>query len=458
MDTYTGKQILVLGAGVSGRGVASVLADCGAKVVLSDSNLIDEDVPAVVLLAKKGVRIISGRQDESLLDGVDRVIVSPGIPLTIPILEIARNKHISIVSEVEVAYDLAKAPILGVTGTNGKTTTTMLLGEVLRHSGKNVFVGGNIGEALSLETVHATAKDYIVAELSSYQLEGIDTFKTLGSIILNVTPDHLQRHKTMEAYQKAKENIFKNQDANGYTVLNEDDSIVQSMSSRVHGKLLYISQQHPVTNGAYFADNVLYAVADGVAVEVIRTDAIQLRGAHNVENVLAVIALTYALDVTPTCMAEAIAAFGAVEHRIEPVRTVDGATYYNDSKATNTDSVMKALASFKEPIVLIAGGFDKMEDLTNFMKDVKSRVKTVIFMGAAAERFAEAARLAGITQLVMASDMKDAVAKGRTAASPGDVVLLSPACSSFDYYSCFEERGEDFKRIVMSLDEGEGTH
>lgn len=454
MYNYLGKCILVLGAGVSGRGVASVLADAGAEVVLSDNKVIDEGLPFIRSLIKKGVRIISGKQDESLLAGVDRVIVSPGIPLTLPILQSAKQNNISVVAEVEVAYDLAKAPILGVTGTNGKTTTTMLLGEVLRHSGRTVFVGGNIGEALSLETMNATKDDYIVAELSSYQLEGITSFKTLGSIILNVTPDHLQRHKTMAAYQAAKENIFKNQGPEDWTVLNVDDPIVAAMEARVPGKVLHISQQHSVMDGAYYADGVLYGVTAGQREMIISEDKIQLVGHHNIENILAVIALTYALGINTVSMGESIAAFEAVEHRIEPVRTLEEVKYYNDSKATNTDSVLKALESFTEPLILIAGGFDKMENLTNFMKHVKLRVKTCIFLGAAAERFSEAARQAGVSDIRMATDMKDAVEKGRLAATAGDVVLLSPACSSFDSYSCFEERGEDFKRIVWGLSKG----
>lgn len=450
---YKGKRILVLGAGRSGIGAAHVLGLLGAQVVLNDYKDVTLTAAETTLLAQGHVTIITGRQDEDLLVNVDRIVVSPGIALTIPILVAAKQRGIDIVGEVEVAYDISKAPILGVTGTNGKTTTTTLLGEVMAQTGKPIKVGGNIGASLSEAAYEISADGYLIAELSSYQLETVKTFKPVGALVLNITPDHLQRHKTMEAYQAAKEQIFMHQMASDCTVLNVDDPLVASMQTRVPGKVLCISQNHSVTDGAYFENGQCYAVRQGVAELIIGTDEIQLPGRHNIENILAVIALAYELGVSAMQLHTVIAQFTGVEHRLEPVAHIAGASYFNDSKATNTDSAIKAIEAFKEPIILLAGGHDKMTDLSEFMQLVKARVRDLILMGEAAQRFAEAAKAAGVTNVYQVRSMAEAVAKGYELAKPGDVVLLSPACSSFDWYHCFEERGDDFKNEVYALKE-----
>lgn len=448
---YKGKRILVLGAGRSGIGAAHVLGLLGAKVVLNDYKEVNLTAAEQQLLAEGKVTVITGRQDIDLLTDVDRIVVSPGIALTIPILVEAKQRGLDIVGEVEVAYDISKAPILGVTGTNGKTTTTTLLAEVMAQTGKPIKVGGNIGSSLSEAAYEIASDGYLVAELSSYQLETVKTFKPLGAIVLNITPDHLQRHKTMAAYQAAKENIFAHQQASDRTVLNVDDEAVASMEARVPGKVLCISQNHSVTDGAYFANGQCYAVRGGVAKFVINTADIHLPGRHNIENILAVIALAYDLGITAEQIHTVIAQFKGVEHRLEPVAQIAGATYFNDSKATNTDSAIKAIEAFTEPIILLAGGHDKLTDLTEFMALVKARVRHLILMGEASQRFAEAAKAAGVTNIYQVRSMAEAVAKGHELAKSGDVVLLSPACSSFDWYHCFEERGDDFKNEVQAL-------
>ncbi|MBS4913750.1 MAG: UDP-N-acetylmuramoyl-L-alanine--D-glutamate ligase [Veillonella sp.] len=449
---YKGKQILVLGAGRSGVGVAHVLGTAGAQVVLNDYKEIQFTEAEQSLLQASGhVTVITGRQENDLLDGVDRIVVSPGIALTIPILEEAKRRGLEIVGEVEVAYDLSKAPILGITGTNGKTTTTTLLGQVMAATGKPVRVGGNIGQSLSEEAARISADGYLVAELSSYQLESVKDFRPIGAIMLNITPDHLQRHKTMEAYQQAKENIFKNQQPGDVTVLNIDDKAVAGMADRVPGQVLCISQQEAVTDGAYFSQNTCYAVADGRAEAIIGTDEIHIPGHHNIENILAVIALAYKLGVSRQILHDVIADFHGVEHRIERVATIQGVTFYNDSKATNTDSAIKALEAFEKPVILLAGGYDKMTDLTEFMQLVAKRTKHLVLMGAAAERFGKEAKAAGVPHITFVDSMEHAVRTGYELAESGDIVLLSPACSSFDWYHCFEERGDDFKHKVQSL-------
>ncbi|MDY3974071.1 UDP-N-acetylmuramoyl-L-alanine--D-glutamate ligase [uncultured Veillonella sp.] len=448
---FKGKQILVLGAGRSGIGVAHVLATVGAQVVLNDYKEVQLATSEQALLTRSGVTVITGHQENELLDSVDYVVVSPGIALTIPILEEAKKRQIPIVGEVEVAFKLSKAPILGVTGTNGKTTTTTLLAKAMAKTGKSIKVGGNIGQSLSEEALTIDSNGYLVAELSSYQLESVIEFRPVGAIMLNITPDHLQRHKTMEAYQAAKENIFKHQGPSDVIVLNMDDPVVARMADYVPSKVLCISQTQRVTDGAYFANNTCYAVKNGESEVVITADRIHIPGQHNIENILAVIALAYHFGVSAHDLGEVIEQFQGVEHRIERVFTIDGVTFYNDSKATNTDSAIKALEAFKKPVILLAGGYDKMTDLTDFMAEVKVNAKVLILMGAAAQRFGEAAKAAGVESIYFVDSMKEAVAKSFELATTDDIVLLSPACSSYDWYHCFEERGDDFKQEVQAL-------
>ena len=450
---YGEKNILVLGAGSSGIGAAWVLAQLHANVVLNDYKPVEFESSTRKKLDDAGVTIITGRQDNSLLNGVDRIVISPGIALSIPIVQEAFNRHIEVVSEVELAYDVCKSPILGVTGTNGKTTTTTLLTQVMESTGLPIKVGGNIGDSLSEAAFNMPEGGYLIAELSSYQLETIKSFCPLGAIVLNVTPDHLARHKTMENYAAAKARIFMNQNAENFVVLNDDDPIVAAMKKDVHSKILSISQHHKVECGAYFEGNTCYAVLDGNVISVIDTEQIHIKGAHNIENILSVIALTYALGVDVERIKRTIENFHGVEHRLERVTTIHDVTFYNDSKATNTDSVVKALDAFDKPVILLDGGHDKMTPLEDFMNVVKKNTKEVIFMGEAAERFESVATKVGVTNIHRAQSMKEAVELGYKLAEPSDIVLLSPACSSFDWYSCFEERGDDFKKCVKELEE-----
>ena len=451
---YGDKHILVLGAGASGIGASWVLAQVGAHVVLNDYKPVTLPTADEERLVAAGVEIITGRQDESLLDGVDRIVISPGISLDIPLVKAAQARGIDVVSEVEVAYELSKSPIVAVTGTNGKTTTTTLLTKVLEGTGKPVRVGGNIGDSLSEVAYSMPADGYLVAELSSYQLETIKHFRPIGAIMLNITPDHLDRHKTMENYIAAKERIFENQLSTDFMVLNIDDPIVADMKHRVPSHILEISQYQGVSNGAYYENGQCYVTKNGISTLVIGSADIHIPGSHNIENILTVIALAYALGVPVETIHRIISEFHGVEHRLERVKTIDGITFYNDSKATNVDSVVKALESFNQSVILLAGGHDKMTPLEDFMQLVKDHTKAVIFMGEAADRFENAAKEAGVEPIYRALSMKDAVEQGYKLADRGDIVLLSPACSSFDWYSCFEERGDDFKNCVHMLQEG----
>ena len=390
---YGDKHILVLGAGASGIGASWVLAQVGAHVVLNDYKPVTLPADEEKRLVSAGVDIITGRQDESLLDGVDRIVISPGISLDIPIVKAAQ------------AYSMP-------------------------------------------------ADGFLVAELSSYQLETIKHFRPIGAIMLNITPDHLARHKTMENYIAAKERIFENQLSTDFMVLNIDDPIVADMKHRAPSHILEISQHQVVSNGAYYDKGQCYVTKNGIATPVIGSADIHILGSHNIENILTVIALAYALGVPVETIHRIISEFHGVEHRLERVKTLDGITFYNDSKATNVDSVVKALESFDQSVILLAGGHDKMTPLEDFMQLVKDHTKAVIFMGEAADRFEAAAKEAGVQPIYRASSMKDAVEQGYKLAVQGDIVLLSPACSSFDWYSCFEERGDDFKNCVHMLQEG----
>lgn len=450
---YSGKHILVLGAGSSGIGASWVLRQLQAQVVLNDYKEVQFETVIKHRLEEAGVTIITGRQDNDLLDGVDRIVISPGIALSIPIVQEALRRNIEVVSEVELAYDICKSPILGITGTNGKTTTTTLLTAVMTATGLPVKVGGNIGDSLSEMAYYMPEGGYLVAELSSYQLETIKNFRPLGAIVLNITPDHLARHKTMENYIAAKERIFMNQHDTDFVVLNADDSIVEEMAERAGAQVLMISQHETVTNGAHYRNGVCYGVKDGVEEAIIDNTSIHIRGAHNIENILAVIALSYALGVSKDIIKTVISDFNGVEHRLEKVATIHDVTFYNDSKATNTDSVIKALDAFDKKVILLAGGHDKMTPLEDFMSVVKDRTEHVVFMGEAAERFESVARTMGVNHIRRAHSMEEAVNIGYELAEPGDIVLLSPACSSFDWYSCFEERGDDFKHWVHVLEE-----
>lgn len=448
---YRDKHILVLGAGTSGIGAAHIAAILGAHVVLNDYASIKLEADIETQLLNAGVTIITGSQDNNLLCDIEQIIVSPGISLSIPILVEARRRHIPIIGEVDLAYHISKAPILGVTGTNGKTTTTTLLADVMKAVNTHVYVGGNIGKSLSEAAYRVPTDGYLIAELSSYQLESVKEFRAHGAIVLNVTPDHLARHKTLEAYAKAKANIFKNQDNHDYLVLNADDMIVKAMEDNADGTILYISQKQKVYNGAYYANGVCYAVSNGIEEAIIDVSHILIPGAHNIENILSVIALTYALGVTKDILYNVISQFSGVEHRLEKVAVIREVTYYNDSKATNVDSVIKALQSFTAPVILLAGGHDKMTPLHDLMDLIKCKTKALLLMGEAADRFEKSAREAGVLSIYRVNSMREAVELGQKLAVPNDVVLLSPACSSFDWYSCFEERGDDFKREVMRL-------
>ncbi len=449
---FNNKKIVVLGAGISGVSVAQVLQQQGAQVILSDAK------PAQLcknqdfsLLQQCGVELVLGRQDEGLLTNVDYLVVSPGIAIDIPLITAAKDRGITVISEIEVAYRLCPAPILAITGTNGKTTTTTLLGEMIKRMNSEVVVGGNIGLALSREVAEIGEKGIVIAEISSFQLEGIIDFKPHIAAILNITPDHLDRHHTIENYIEMKERVFANQTKTDYIVLNYDDSTVRAMENKVASQVFFFSSERELPAGIYIKEGIITITWDDKSIPVCPVKDITLPGRHNVENVLAACSIAYLAGVKVEDMVQTIQEFTGVEHRIEKVAVINDVAYYNDSKATNPESSIKALQAFEEPLILIAGGRDKNTDLTDFMKLITEKVQHLILIGEATQRFRAAAIEKNVKNIYDARDLVHAVSLAHELAQKQDVVLLSPACASYDMFKSYEERGKIFKALVAKI-------
>ncbi len=444
------KRYLILGTGISGIGAAHVLLARGDAVVISDVRALS-DAAEAKKLAAAGAQFIIGPQTEALLDGIDVVIPAPVIPADHPMLTAARARNIRICPEIELAYEVASMPIYAVTGTNGKTTTTTLLRDMLAVGGIVTEAAGNIGRSLSETCFHLPKKSVIAAEISSFQLEMAETFRPAAAVILNITPDHLERHHTMDAYVAAKAKIFENMTPDSFLLLNRDDSYCRELAASAPCRVAWLSLQEETGDGAFLSDSRLVVRIDGQEINICDEHFLPMPGRHNVQNVLAAAFLATLAGVSVDSIRKAVAAYRPLAHRIELVRKVGGVSYYDDSKATNTDSAEKALASFSQPVTLICGGYDKGTPLEEFMDFVRRHAKNLILMGAAAKRFSEAAERVGITDAMMAEDMADAVRKAASLAKDGEVVLLSPACSSFDSYKSYGERGEDFRKQVAAL-------
>ena len=454
---FEAKHMLVVGAGVSGTAAALIGRKFGAEVTLSDAKAEKDLKEDFAPLRAAGVRLVFGPQEETLLEDIDLVVCAPAVPVRIPLIQAAQRRGIRVISEVELAGDLAQSPFYAVTGTNGKTTTVTLLGLLLKtkYGEEKTGVGGNIGVALSEEALRVGAGGAIAAEISSYQMEATQHFHPHAAAVLNVTPDHILRHGSMDVYQAMKERLFREETAGDLVVLNYDDPRTRGMAERVPAgvRVCYFSRQEELKEGACVAGGRLVLRTGGKEVSFVTTDELGIKGPHNVANALAAIALAYFAGCAPEAMRAVLRSFHGVEHRIEYFASVDGVPYYNDSKATNTDSAVKALQTF-EHIVLLAGGDDKMTDLTDFMALVKERVDALILIGDAAMRFRDAACSAGFPeeQIYAAGySMARAVELAHACAHEGEVVLLSPACASFDMYDGMAQRGRDFKRLVCAL-------
>ncbi|HOV79786.1 MAG TPA: UDP-N-acetylmuramoyl-L-alanine--D-glutamate ligase [Bacillota bacterium] len=448
---FRGKRALVVGAGKSGLAVSRFLAGKGADVVLADSG--DPVFPGEELekLKTMGIEIVRGGYPEVERGSFDLVVMSPGVPLTAVPARQARKCGIPVTGELELAFNFTHAPVIAVTGTNGKTTTTALIGEIFKDAGWNTLVGGNIGLPLIDEVEKYGPGDAVVAEVSSFQLETADSFKPRVGIILNITPDHLDRHVTMENYIGAKARIFINQDAGDFTVLNYDNDLTASLAGKTPGRTVFFSRLAKLREGVYVRDGRITVNLDGVETCVCRTDELGIPGAHNLENALAAVAAAKAMGIENGSLAKTLRRFAGVPHRLEFVAEINGVKYVNDSKGTNPDASIKALEAYREPIVLIAGGKNKGSDFGEFADKVKEKARVLVVLGQSAQLIAEAAKARGFENIRYAGGFEEAVYLAHRAARPGEIVLLSPACASWDMFKSFEERGELFKKLVSGL-------
>jgi UDP-N-acetylmuramoylalanine--D-glutamate ligase len=447
------KRVLVVGLGKSGVASALFLKAHGARVTVSDTKSGDELHNEIPVLLDHGITVETGGHGERTFRGQDLIVVSPGVPVDAPPLAQARALGETVIGEIELAAQFLPGPIVAITGSNGKTTTTTLTGEIMTAAGFPALVGGNIGTpAISLAD-HAKADTVIVLEVSSFQLETIQTFRPRVAVVLNVTPDHLDRHRTLEAYVDAKARIFENQQAGDFAVLNADDPTCVAMASRTKAQVFWFSRQKEVKQGAWVRDGNILFRAGSSQHEVMQVSEIPLKGAHNLENVLAAVCAGALMGCAPDKIRQAVRDFKAVEHRLEFVATIRGVDYYNDSKATNVDATIKALESFPANIHLILGGKDKGSDYTLLNDLLCQRVKRVYTIGAAAAKIESqiVSSASGNVEVVHAETLENALRKAHAAAQPGDVVLLAPACASFDQFKNYEQRGQVFKEIVQGL-------
>lgn len=447
MTDWQEKKVAILGIARSGVACAQVLLNRGAQVILSDvrpAAELAEILPQVPAEAE----IETGGHSSACLDA-DLIIVSPGVPKSLPILQAAEADGVEVIGEIELAYRITQDPIVAITGTNGKTTTTTLIGEILKHAGKNAPVGGNIG--LPLVLLAEQSVDYLVAEISSYQLETAIELRPHVALWLNFSDDHLTRHGSREGYWEAKKRLFANQKGDDWAVLNADDPAIHPLIGNLQARSLPFSRRGTLDEGICVENGYIVHRSEGASANILPLSDIQLRGTHNLENCLAATAVAIALEIPHTAIAEAIRSFKGVEHRIEPVLTLDNVLYFNDSKGTNYDSTIKAIESFKEPLVLIAGGRDKGGAIAPMVEAICARVSHVVLLGESAPYFERVLRTGGYEAITIASDLAGAVTAARSLALPGGVVLFSPACASFDMFKNFEERGRQFKAIVQEM-------
>lgn len=451
MMDVTGKKVLVFGSGISGIGAVKLLETHGAKVVLYDGNnaLKAEEVKERLTPGSRA-EVVIGTFPEELLSELDLVVLSPGVPTDLPIVEAMKAQKIRVIGEIELAYQYGRGDVLAITGTNGKTTTTSLLGEIMKNYQDDVYVVGNIGNPYTIVADDMTDQTITVAEMSSFQLETIDSFRPKVSAILNFTPDHLNRHHTMEAYVNAKKNIARNQTGEDFCILNYEDELTREFGKKIRAKVLYFSSRHTLEEGIYLEEGKII-LAYGKKQEVCAVEDLKILGTHNYENVMAAAAMAYVYGVPMDVIRKSVKAFGGVEHRIEYVTEKNGVAYYNDSKGTNPDAAIKGIQAMNRPTVLIGGGYDKDSVYTEWIESFDGKVKKLILVGETKEKIARDADACGFHDYVFADTFEEAVLLAAKTAENGDAVLLSPACASWGMFPNYEVRGEKFKEIVNSL-------
>ena len=448
------KNVLVAGTGKSGVNAGKLLLKKEAEVTFYDDN---EKLNVEQFLSqfeeREGIRVVLGAINDAILEKIDLMVISPGIPVDSAIANQVREAGIPIWSEIELAYQVGAGHLAAITGTNGKTTTTSLVGEMFANYSDSSFTVGNIGIPYTEVALQMNENSYTVAEVSSFQLETIADFKPHVSAVLNVTPDHLNRHYTMENYASVKLDICRNQTEEDYLILNYDDPITKEMESdaRVKAKVVYFSRLHSLEEGIFIKDDAIVIREKDEEIKVIDTDELVLLGGHNLENYMAGVAIGYYMGIPMDVITATLKTFKGVAHRIEFVREVNGVTYYNDSKGTNPDAAIKGIQAMNRKTVLIGGGYDKGVAFDDWIKAFDGKVKKLVLLGQTAQMIADTAKKYGFTDVVFAKDLKEAVTMCADFAKPGEAVLLSPACASWGMFDNYEQRGDMFKEYVNEL-------
>ena len=454
------KNVLVFGAGISGEAAAGLLLRQGARVILYDGNKnldlqsvksrIADSVRDMTDRPEENLKIVSGEFPEEVVKELSLAVISPGVPADLPVVEQMRNLDIPVWGEIELAYAFGRGDVLAITGTNGKTTTTALLGEIMANYKESVFVVGNIGNPYTSIVPRTEESSVIVAEISSFQLETIHTFRPKVSAVLNITPDHLNRHHTMEAYVAAKERIAENQTKEDVCVLNYEDKLLREFGERTKAEVLYFSSKRKLKRGVYL-DSGEIIIDLGEKISLCSVDSLHILGTHNYENVMAAAAMAYAYGVPAEVIQKTVCQFRGVEHRIEFVAEKNGVAFYNDSKGTNPDAAIRGIQAMNRPTVLIGGGYDKDSTYEEWINAFDGKVKKLVLLGATRDKIAETARRLGFEDIVMADSFEEAFDKCVEYSRPGDAVLLSPACASCGMFKNYEERGDKFKELVNQL-------
>lgn len=447
-----GKKVLVFGSGKSGIGASDLLAKVGAFPVIYDGNAeIDKDAVVHKTDGAYPVTVYAGELPKEVQDSLDLVVLSPGVPTDLPLVKSFYEQGLPVWGEVELAYRVGDGEVLAITGTNGKTTTTALLGKIMQDARESVFVVGNIGTPYTSKALEMKPNSVTVAEISSFQLETIDEFAPKVSAILNITEDHLNRHHTMEEYIRVKELITENQGTEDVCVLNYEDEVLREFGKHLTPRVVYFSSGRKLDEGIYLDGNKIILKDGEKEIEVVKTEDLKLLGKHNFENVMAAVAMAYYDGVSLDSIRKSICEFTAVAHRIEYVTEKKGVVYYNDSKGTNPDAAIKGIHAMNRPTLLIGGGYDKQSGYDEWIEAFDGKVRYLVLIGQTKEKIKEAAEKHGFHDIILCEDLKEAVKVCEEKAQPGDAVLLSPACASWGQFDNYEQRGDMFKEYVRNL-------
>lgn len=447
-----GKKVLVFGSGKSGIGASDLLAKVGAFPVIYDGNAeTDKDAVVHKTDGTYQVTVYAGELPKEVQDSLDLVVLSPGVPTDLPLVKSFYEQGLPVWGEVELAYRVGDGEVLAITGTNGKTTTTALLGKIMQDARESVFVVGNIGTPYTSKALEMKPNSVTVAEISSFQLETIDEFAPKVSAILNITEDHLNRHHTMEEYIRVKELITENQGTEDVCVLNYEDEVLREFGKHLTPRVVYFSSGRKLDEGIYLDGNKIILKDGEKEIEVVKTEDLKLLGKHNFENVMAAVAMAYYDGVSLDSIRKSICEFTAVAHRIEYVTEKKGVVYYNDSKGTNPDAAIKGIQAMNRPTLLIGGGYDKQSGYDEWIEAFDGKVRYLVLIGQTKEKIKEAAEKHGFHDIILCENLKEAVKVCEEKAQPGDAVLLSPACASWGQFDNYEQRGDMFKEYVRNL-------